>query len=261
VQHPGKKVLSANWKAKLSRDEAEQLCLSYKEHLLQTGTIEGLDLILFPSALHLELVSRHFKDSPILLGAQNIHWESKGAYTGEICAEQLLDYGVTHVILGHSERREYFQESYDIVHRKLKMAVQVGLTPILCLGESAEEREAGITEMVIVDQIEAALGDIKAQDIREMLITYEPIWAIGSGKPVPVAESEHVLEMLRRVIDKHFHLDSQRETDIRLLYGGSVNVDQAREYMASPILDGLLIGKASLTGDKFSRIAACAAGC
>lgn len=247
------RIIAANWKANLNYSQALELADGYLEKVVFQSRQE---IIVFPSALHFHMLYRKFENTPFKLGAQNMHWEKKGAYTGEICADQLTDYAVGYILLAHSERRHYFQETYEVVNKKLRLALDLGLKPVLCVGESLPEKEAGITEMVIVDQLESALLDVNKEAARNIIITYEPIWAIGTGKPVPIKKSEHVIEIIRKSLGNHFN--DEELGSLPVLYGGSVDPNQAENYMHCPEIDGVLVGGASLNPEKFAKIAHCA---
>jgi triosephosphate isomerase len=244
-----KKYIGADWKAKLRRNEAEELIQAY---IKKITVKEHQEVIVFPSTLHLEIVSKTLANSPIKIGAQNMHWKDNGAFTGEVCASQLLDYDVEYILLGHSERREFFNENYEIINKKLKLAFKRRLKPILCVGESLKEKDAGLTELVIVDQIESALVGLKVNEVKDVIITYEPIWAVGAGKPVPIQKSEHVVEIIHKILVKHFKLPSLK--NIPVLYGGSIDTSQSESYLENSCIDGVLVGKASLIPDKFAKI-------
>ena len=188
----------------------------------------------------------------IKIGAQNMHWEEKGAYTGEISAQMLKSIGVEYVIIGHSERRQYFAETDETVNKKIKTALANGLKPIVCVGETLEQREQGITEQVITKQTEKALEGISVEDLSKIIIAYEPIWAIGTGKTATKEDAnESIMQIRRKIAEIYGQKEAER---VIIQYGGSVKSSNAKELFEMSDIDGGLVGGASLKADEFSKI-------
>ena len=192
------------------------------------------------------------QDTNIKIGAQNMHWETNGAYTGEISAEMLKSLNVEYVIIGHSERRQYFKETDETVNKKLAKAIQVGLKPIVCVGENLEERENGETENIVTTQVLKAFDGMNGEDIKKTIIAYEPVWAIGTGKTATVEEANDTIKTIRKVIEAKYGKDVAE--DVVILYGGSVKSSNAKELFTASDIDGGLIGGASLNTDEFAEI-------
>ena len=204
--------------------------------------ISDREVILCTPFTALTVMSKNLHDSQIKLGAQNIHWEDKGAYTGEISGEMLREIGVNYVIVGHSERRQYFGETDETVNLRLKAAQKYGITPILCVGETKAQRDAGETENIIIAQLQKDLVDI---DQSNLVIAYEPIWAIGTGDTCESTEANRVIGVIRQQL---------KNQDVSIQYGGSVKPGNVDEIMAQPEIDGALVGGASLEPASFARI-------
>jgi triosephosphate isomerase len=211
-------------------------------------------VVVCPPFTDIASVSKTIKDGnmSVGLGAQNMHWEESGAFTGEVSPLMLLEFGVTHVIIGHSERRQFFGETDQGVNRKVKSAIDHGLTPIMCCGESLKQREAGETEGVVTNQVRCGLFELDAAQVFKVVIAYEPIWAIGTGKAATSDDVEEVCRIIRETLRKDF--DAPTADSIRIQYGGSVTPDNIAELMAEPDIDGALVGGASLKHDVFARI-------
>ena len=209
-------------------------------------------MVVCPTATSLVAVNAALEGSPIGLGAQNMHWEASGAYTGEVSAEMLLTSGCTYVILGHSERRQYFAETDETVNRKLVAALEAGLKPIVCVGESLEQREAGQIEAVVLGQVEAGLKGLSAEDAAKVVLAYEPIWAIGTGKTATSAQAEEVHALIRGKLSALY--SDAVAAQIRIQYGGSVKPDNAVELFSQENIDGGLIGGAALDAEGFAAI-------
>jgi triosephosphate isomerase len=210
------------------------------------------EIVVCPPYVDLSAAVESAKGSNVAIGAQNLHWEKEGAYTGEISASMLLAVGCTHVIIGHSERRQYFGETDDIVNLKLKAALETGLTPIVCVGEVLEEREAGLTEDVLRRQCLRAFHAVSSKKAGRLVVAYEPVWAIGTGKtatPQMAAESH---SLIRGEATKTF--GEQFANNLRILYGGSVKPENAKVLMAEEEIDGALVGGASLDPKSFAAI-------
>ena len=191
-------------------------------------------------------------NSNIGLGAQNLFWEAQGAYTGEISAAMLVSAGCRYVIIGHSERRQFFGETDDSVNKKIKSAIQANLIPVMCIGETESERDADKTFSVLDKQVKMGLEGLSSEDLTSLVIAYEPVWAIGTGKTATSEQAQEVHRFLRSLIEKQY--DESLAASIRILYGGSVKPGNVGELMAMPDIDGALVGGASLDPDVFSKI-------
>ena len=216
----------------------------------------SVDVALCPPFVYLEAVGKVVKGSSVALGAQNMYHEAKGAFTGEVSAAMLLDVGCRYVILGHSERRDIFKESSGDVNRKLKAALAAGLLPIVCVGEHLEEREAGRTAEVIRDQFDGSFAGVTAEQMSKIVIAYEPVWAIGTGKVATPAQAEEVHADLRKLIEARYN--AEVASAMRIQYGGSVKASNSGELMRQPDIDGALVGGAALIADDFLGIIASA---
>jgi triosephosphate isomerase len=211
----------------------------------------GVDVALCPPFVHLHLVAELLGGSGVMLGAQNVARESAGAYTGEVAAEMLLEAGCRLVLVGHSERRQYYAESDELVADKTVRALDAGLTPVICLGETLEERESGATQSVVARQLDAVIGKCGVAALGDCVLAYEPVWAIGTGRTATADEANAVHGFLRRRVAD---IDPQVAGGLRILYGGSVKSANASELFAMPDIDGGLIGGASLVADEFIEI-------
>ena len=210
------------------------------------------DTLICVPACNISTAARAFKDLRIAVGAENVYFEEKGAYTGEVSAEMLKDLAVKYVIVGHSERRQYFGETDATVNKKVHAVLNAGMSPIICVGESLEQRETGITNEWIALQVKSALSGVPADKLRRCIVAYEPIWAIGTGKTATPEQAEEVCESIRAVIRKMYGAKIARA--ISILYGGSMNDKNAYDLLAQPDIDGGLIGGASLVPEKFVKI-------
>lgn len=246
--------IAGNWKMNLLREEAIQLARGILEKLSANSPAE---VALCPPFVYLDAVRNTVKGSNVKLGAQNMHHEAEGAFTGEISGKMLLDVGCQYVILGHSERRHVFGETDQDVNRKLLSALKLGLVPIVCVGETLSEREGGQTQSVIHGQFTGSFAGVTADQMQKVVIAYEPVWAIGTGKNATPEQAEEVHADLRRLIETRYnpHIASS----LRILYGGSVKAENARELLSQPNIDGALVGGASLKVDSFLGIVNAAA--
>ena len=244
-----KKVIAANWKMCKAPDQARDF---FRDFLPLVAGHDRDEIVVCPPFLDIPAALEAAKGSNVAIGAQNMYWEKEGAYTGEICSTMLVAVGVTHVIIGHSERRQYFGETDDVVNLKLKTALEAGLTPIVCVGEVLEEREAGLTEDVLRRQCLRAFHAISGKKAGKMIIAYEPVWAIGTGKTATpqMAADAHVL--IRAEAAKAF--GEEFADRLRILYGGSVKPENAKALMAESEIDGALVGGASLSPKSFAAI-------
>lgn len=243
-----KSVIAGNWKMNNTIPEAIKLV----EALIPLVESTNTELIVCPSYICLDSVIKSVKNTNIKVGAQNMHFEENGAYTGEVSPRMLRDLGVNYVILGHSERRQYFSESDDIINKKIVAAFNHELIPILCVGETLVERESNITNEVIGRQVKLALIGLDKEKVRTMIIAYEPIWAIGTGKTATSEQANSTIAYIRHVLAEIYGQDVS--SDIRILYGGSVKSTTIKEQMKMEHIDGALVGGASLKADEFAKI-------
>ncbi len=244
-----KKLIAANWKMYKTPEETRAF---FRDFLPLVSGHDRDEIVVCPPYIDLTAAVEVTKNSNVAVGAQNVHWKNEGAFTGEISALMLLSVGVTHVIVGHSERRQYFGETDDTVNLRLKAALESGLTPICCVGEVLEEREAGLTDDVLRRQCVRAFHAISAKKAAKLVVAYEPVWAIGTGKtatPEIVAEAHAVI---RREATEVFGEDFAAQ--LRILYGGSVKPENASALMEKEEIDGALVGGASLDAKSFAAI-------
>jgi triosephosphate isomerase (TIM) len=244
-----KKLIAGNWKMYKNPGETRAF---FRDFLPLVAGHTRDEIVICPPYIDLCAAVPAAKETNVAIGAQDLHWEKEGAYTGEICPRMLLDVGCTHVIVGHSERRQYFGETDDIVNFKLKAALEGGLTPILCVGEVLEEREAGLTEDVLRRQCLRAFHALSTKKAGKLIVAYEPVWAIGTGKTATpqLASEAHVL--IRGEAAKAF--GQQFADKLRILYGGSVKPENVKALMAEEEIDGALVGGASLDPKSFAAI-------
>ncbi|MBW1731283.1 MAG: triose-phosphate isomerase [Deltaproteobacteria bacterium] len=244
-------LIAGNWKMHLTIPEATALVRELRAGL---QGLEAPQVLVAPPFTSLGPVKQALEGSSIMLGAQNMHWEDTGAFTGEISGQMLLEVGCSHVILGHSERRLIFKETDDMVDKKVQKAVALGLSPILCIGETLEQREAGNTYQVLREQLEGSLAScIDSRALPETLIlAYEPVWAIGTGKTATPAQAQEAHQFVRTWIQEVF--GEEAGARVRILYGGSVKPENIRALMAEPDIDGALVGGASLKPESFLGI-------
>ncbi|MBI2264470.1 MAG: triose-phosphate isomerase [Armatimonadetes bacterium] len=241
-------ILAANWKMHKTIKEAVNFILSLKRELPQN---HDRDVVICPPFPALSEVSKVL-DGGIKLGAQNLHWEEKGAFTGEVSAEMLRDAGCQYVIIGHSERRKYFGESDEWVSKKVRAALNWGLRPILCVGETLEQRKAGQTREVVSRQVRAALEGLTPSQISQIVIAYEPVWAIGTGVTDTPSEANETCGMIRQMLEERAGYEGAQK--VRIQYGGSVKPENIDGFMAQKEIDGALVGGASLDVAAFVRI-------
>lgn len=244
-----KYLIAGNWKMNLNSAEGAELA---KEIHSLVGTQTDVSVCVCPSATSLEAVAAVVNDSNVSLGAQNMHFEASGAYTGEISAEMLRHLFCSYVILGHSERREYFGETDAIVNKKTLAALAASLKPIVCVGETLEQREAGQVNEVIKTQLEGALVGVTAENYSGLVIAYEPVWAIGTGKTATPEMAEEVHAEIRCLLAGI--LGEEAADKVRILYGGSMKAENAEELLSQPNIDGGLIGGAALKANSFAAI-------
>ena len=242
-----RKIVAGNWKMNMTPSQAVALCDELKD-LVKS---DDVDVVYCVPAIDIVPVVEAVKGTNVEVGAENMYFEEKGAYTGEISAAMLVDSGVKYVIIGHSERRDYFKEDDALLNKKVKKALEAGLTPILCCGETLEQREMGITLDWIRMQIKSDLVDVSADQVASMVIAYEPIWAIGTGKTATTDQAQEVCKAIRDCIAEVY--DAATAEAVRIQYGGSVNAGNAAELFGQPDIDGGLVGGASLKAD-FGKI-------
>jgi len=244
-----KTIIAGNWKMNKTVSEGKVLLDELKASV---GKVKWCEVVVCVPFVDIQMAVRALKDTRISVGAQNLHQEASGAYTGEISAAMLKDLGVKYVIIGHSERRQYFGETDALVNKKVHVALDAGLHPIVCVGETLEQRESGITAELITLQIKAALSGVTADKLRKIVIAYEPIWAIGTGKTATADQANEVCELIRATIRQTYGARAARAVTIQ--YGGSMNAKNAFELLSKPDVDGGLIGGASLKSADFTAI-------
>ncbi|HEV3031247.1 MAG TPA: triose-phosphate isomerase [Polyangia bacterium] len=245
---PRRPFFCGNWKLNNSLAESVTLATEVRNGV---ATVRGADVVVAPSFTALHAVAKRLEDGPVGLAAQNCHWEDKGAFTGEVSPTQLADVGCKYVILGHSERRQLFGELDAAVNLKTRAALRAGLAPIICVGETLDERDAGETLGRVQAQLDAAIADVAAADLARCLIAYEPVWAIGTGRTATPAQAQEVHAFIRaRLAARHPELAAS----LHILYGGSMKPDNVRALMAEVDVDGGLVGGASLQAETFVRM-------
>ncbi len=241
-----KAIIAGNWKMNNTASQGVALVNA----IAPLVTEANCDVVVCVPAINIPAIAEAIKGTNIKLGAENVHFAEKGAYTGEISAAMLLEYNVEYVIIGHSERRQYFAETDETVNKRTLTALNAGLTPIVCIGESLEERETGKTEEVLATQIHEGLKGI--EDITKVVIAYEPVWAIGTGKTATAEQANETIAFIRKTIGEMFCPKCAEA--VRIQYGGSMNAANCKELMAMPEIDGGLIGGASLKAPDFATI-------
>ncbi len=240
-----KPFIAANWKMHKTVAEAEEFLAAF---LPEVRDVTDADIVIAPPFTALQSASEALRGTNVTLSAQNVFYEEKGAYTGEIAPVMLKDIGCAYTIVGHSERRQYFGDTDEVVNRKIKASLAHGLKVIFCIGESLEQREAGRTNEVLKGQLDAGLKDVAPED---MVIAYEPIWAIGTGVTASTGQAQEAHEFIRKELEAKYGALAART---RILYGGSVKPENIEELMACPDVDGALVGGASLKPDSFAKI-------
>jgi len=254
-------VVAGNWKMNLgvgeTRSYAKTLIeLASGKKALKRALFEGdLEMILFPPGISIYIAYTELKSTSVAIGAQNVHWEPKGAYTGEISVPMIVEAGCRYALVGHSERRHVFGETIDMTSKKLAACIEGGVTPMLCIGETETERKQGLTEKVLFEQFEGAFGN-KIVPTGNIYIAYEPVWAIGTGNTATPDDAESACRFVREKIAERFDAETSRKA--RILYGGSVNPENAEELLSQNNVDGVLVGGASLKPDAFLSIASSA---
>jgi triosephosphate isomerase (TIM) len=245
-----KKIIAGNWKMYNDLDATAKLINELKDGVSKSDL--KADVIVCPPFTSLSLASSLLKDSTIKLGAQNMHFEDQGAFTGEISAAMLKSAGCEYVIIGHSERRTIFKETDEVINKKIKKALSVGLLPIFCIGETLEEREKEITNDILKNQVEKGLLGISEQELERIIIAYEPVWAIGTGKTASPEQAQDAHKFIRSLIKNNY--SSGAADNVIIQYGGSVKPDNAAELLNQNDIDGALVGGACLKADSFLAI-------
>lgn len=243
-----KLIIAGNWK--MNKTVAESVAL-VEDLKVELGGVKEVDILVCPPFTALKPVSDAITNTNIKLGAQNMHWENVGAFTGEICAAMLRDVYCTYVILGHSERRQFFSETDETVNKRLKAALAAHLRPIVCVGETLTERESGATNKVLEKQVRGSLANLTAEEISDCIVAYEPVWAIGTGKNATPEQAQEAHAFIRGVLAQMF---GDIAGKVRIQYGGSVKPANAKELMGQPDIDGALVGGASLQARSFIDI-------
>ena len=243
-----RKVIAGNWKMNMLPNEA----INFIQELTPLVKDTKNDVVLCVPYIDLFYSLLHVQGTNIKIGAQNMHWEEKGAYTGEVSASMLKSIGVEYVIIGHSERRQYFNETDETVNKKIKSALLHGLKPIVCVGETLEQREAGETEKIVTNQIAKAFEGISSENLENIIVAYEPIWAIGTGKTATKEDANNTIMQIRKKLAEIY---GQNEAEgVIIQYGGSVKSSNAKELFEMSDIDGGLVGGASLKAEEFSKI-------
>jgi len=241
--------IAGNWKMNKTVEEACDLVRQLK---VAIAGVEGVEVAIAPPVTALYAVRQELQGSAIRLSAQNLFWEEKGAYTGEVSPGMLKEVGCEYVIIGHSERRQFFGETDETVNRRMKAALSVGLKPIFCLGETLREREEGKTFPLIERQVEGGLRDLGEKEMKSVVVAYEPVWAIGTGKTATPQQVEEVHRFIRDRIERIY--SRQIAEEVRIQYGGSVTPENVKDLMSQRNIDGALVGGASLKSETFSKI-------
>lgn len=243
-----KPIIAGNWKMNMTPSEAKALV----NELIPRVKDASCEVVLCPPYVDLALVAELTRGTNIHVGAQNIHWAQKGAFTGEISAAMLKEVGADYAIIGHSERRQYFGETDETVNQRAKAALAAGITPIICVGESLEQREAGETDALVSGQVQAGLAGIDAEQVAGVVIAYEPIWAIGTGRTATDEQANETIATIRKTLSSMY---GQAVADkVRIQYGGSMNPKNVKGLMAQSEIDGGLIGGASLKAEDFAAV-------
>lgn len=246
-----KKIIIANWKMKLSLSQSVDLATELREKL---AGFSGVDIVACPNFLSLPDINKILQNSNIKLGAQDVFWENNGAYTGEVSPALLTEAGCSYAIIGHSERREFLSENYDMINKKVRTVLSTnGLTPIVCIGEDYQDRKTDKRDFVLFDQIKHALSGIKLNNGQEIIIAYEPVWAIGSGKSIEPSEAEYAHKIIKLTLSDVFTPDTVKN-NFRIIYGGSISSKNIKGFVDIENVDGLLVGGASLNADEFASI-------
>lgn len=245
-----KKIIAGNWKMNKTLTDGVELAQSIIDSVEEKPV--DCEVIIFPPFILLHQLSELVQGTSVNIGAQNCHWEKSGAFTGEVAIDMLTDINCNYVLIGHSERRAYFAETNESVNKKIKSALAGGLKVIVCVGETLEEREKGITEQIVLEQVTKAFNGISMEEIENIVIAYEPVWAIGTGKTATPEQAEEVHVLIRNKIKELYN--NETAENISILYGGSVNPGNVKDLMAKENIDGGLIGGASLKVADFDKL-------
>jgi triosephosphate isomerase len=248
-----KDLIIGNWKMNATHLDAIQM-IQKLYYRLEKDDYQKVEVVVAPpfTALRSAQTVIEADRMPISLGAQNVYWEDKGAYTGEVSAPMLERLGVRYVIVGHSERRQYFGETDEMVNKRARAVLNAGMTPVVCVGESLEQREAGEAESVVTGQLKGAIARLSAEQVADLVVAYEPVWAIGTGRTALPDDAGNMAEVIRESLISHS--DTVTASSVRILYGGSVNPANIRDIMAKQHVNGALVGGASLDPDQFAAI-------
>ncbi len=257
MSNSGKKVIIANWKMKLNLKESFDLAKSVKDRF--KDFTDG-DIVVCPDFVALLEVKKILNGSKIKLGAQDVFWEARGSYTGEISPLTLLEAGCEYTIIGHSERRKFQMENYEMIHREIKAALAAeDLTPVVCIGENWDERKTDRRDFVLYDQLQQALSGIDIASRQQVIVAYEPIWAIGSGTAIEPSEAEYAHKIIRLTLNDMFGMNVVND-NFKIIYGGSITAKNVKGFTDLENLDGLLVGGASLEAEEFLKVATAIAG-
>lgn len=244
-----KTIIAGNWKMYKTLNEGQELVVALRRDLYN---IENVDIVVCPPYTLLAYLADALETSNILIGAQDCFWEDEGAFTGEVSPKMLKDAGCKFVIIGHSERRQFFGETNESVNKKVKALLMHGLTPIMCVGETLSEREKGLTFRVLDDHLQNGLKDITQENMQKIVIAYEPVWAIGTGKTATPQEAQEAHKYIRDLLKSEYNKDTALA--VRIQYGGSVKPENIFDLMSQPDIDGALVGGASLKAESFTDI-------
>lgn len=242
-----KPIIAGNWKMNMDIEGTKALVGA----IIPLARESSAEVVICPSFTNIALARHMTEGTNVQVGAQNMHFEPKGAYTGEVSAEMLKCLGVQYVIIGHSERRQYFGETDESVNKKVKAVLESGMSPIMCVGETLEQREQGVTKSLVCNQVKEGMNGLSADDAAKTVIAYEPVWAIGTGKTATANDANEVCGWIRDTLREMF---GKIADDIRIQYGGSMNPGNVKELMAMPEIDGGLIGGASLKAEDFDKL-------
>ncbi|MFA5669475.1 MAG: triose-phosphate isomerase [Balneolaceae bacterium] len=243
-------LIAGNWKMNCGPNEAAELLEGLKNNKAEVS--EEVDVLVCPPFVSLSMAVNYLHDTDIQVGAQNFYYEDNGAFTGEISATMLEESGCNFVLIGHSERRQFFGETNELVNKKVHKAIAHSLAPVVCIGETLEQRKEGVHFNLVNEQVKIALKDVSATDVLDVVIAYEPIWAIGTGETASPEQAQEMHAHIRKNIADLY--DEETASAIRILYGGSMKPANAEELLSQPDVDGGLIGGASLNADDFSKI-------
>ncbi|MBU2576060.1 triose-phosphate isomerase [Patescibacteria group bacterium] len=245
-------LIIANWKMKLNASDSLDLAKRVKK---ASAKYNGVEVVLCPSFTEIAQVNEIIKGSNIKLGAQDCFWEEQGSFTGEISPKSLQDYDVKYVLVGHSERRQNLGETEEMIHKKVRLLLTIDITPVLCIGETFEERQDGLKDVVLTRQLHNAFNGLWLNKSDRLVVAYEPVWVIGSGQDIDPDEIEHTHQIIRQLLYDLFE-DRVVDEQVKIIYGGSVDSENIAQYIARPIVQGVLVGGASLDATHFSTIIA-----